>query len=199
MGVERRGKKWVARLSGKAGRRVVGVFGSEAAAIAGLRRAEAEVVAGVSPLVGPMGTVSGQAFAASIGVRYGTLRRWTHEGMPTLRIGGVVHIDPVAAGVWIDANRRDSIAAHRSSVVYIMQRDSDGAFKIGWSSDIARRLTELRVKGRCEVALVAAFPGGKTDENRLHARFESDRISGEWYRSSEGIRSFIHMLVRSAA
>ena len=198
MGVERRGTKWVARLSRKDSRRLVGTYGSEAAAKSGLARAEAEIVAGTSPLVGPPGTVSGQAFAASIGVRYGTVRRWTHEGMPTIRVGGIVHVDPVAAGVWVEANRKDTIAIRRSSVIYVIRRDRDGAVKIGWSADVGRRLTELRIKGRCEVALVVAFPGDKPDEIRLHERFAADRLDGEWFRASSAIEAFVES-VRGAA
>lgn len=198
MGVERRGEKWVARLVHGDSRYLVGVFGSDGAARIALDRAKADLAAGSSPLVGPAGTMSGQAFAASIGVRYGTVKRWTSEGMPVHRSNGLVHVDPDKANAWIDANRKDTIALLRASTIYVARRSSDGAFKIGWSSDVARRIQELRKLTRSEVALVVAFPGDKPDELRLHERFAADRIDGEWFRASAALAAFVDG-VRGAA
>lgn len=147
--------------------------------------------------VNAAGEMNGRAFAASIGVAHGTVKRWLHEGMPSRRERHRTWIEPAAAQTWIEA-RRKSIAFHRKAVVYLAQRE-DGAVKIGWSSDVVRRLRELRRDARMPVSLLACFPGDKPAELLLHERFAADRLDGEWYRPSDVLSSFIATLGRSAA
>lgn len=149
------------------------------------------------------GEMNGRRFAEHIRVSHSTVKRWLVDGMPATRsLDGdqQVWIDPEAAKEWIAVrfNGRKTIAFDRRAVVYFMQRE-DGSIKIGFSSDVIRRLHEIRRDNRSAVELLACFPGLKPDEVRLHARFAKHCIGDEWYSPADEILAFIASLGRSAA
>jgi hypothetical protein len=132
--------------------------------------------------------VNGKEFAAHIGVPHGTVKRWLHEGLPAVRRGGraercrlTLTIDVEAALAWISERYPKTLSFNRRSVVYVARRSTDGAVKIGFTSDIERRVRELRKENRTAVDLIALLPGAKPDELRLHARFAEKRLDGEWF------------------
>jgi hypothetical protein len=127
--------------------------------------------------------VNGKEFAEAIGVAHGTVKRWLHEGMPAtrIRLGREVSIDEAAARAWVTEHHANSVSFNRAAVVYVARRERDGALKIGWTSDVMRRVHELRRRERCAVELVAAVPGAKPDELRMHETFRACRIDGEWF------------------
>lgn len=143
--------------------------------------------------------MNGKEFAEHIGVAHGTVKRWLHEGLPVAkRFGRQIKIDPTVAKAWVEERFGKTIAFDRRSVVYFAAR-YDGAVKIGWTSDVMRRVFELRKDSRAPVELLACFPGTKPDELALHARFAAHRLDGEWYRRSPEIDAFIMRIGRSAA
>lgn len=137
----------------------------------------------------PREWVTLRKYAGSKRIRYGTLKRWASEGMPVLRArfygegAPIVRVLPILADAWIRKHHQCSIAPNRKSVVYFARRIVDGAIKIGFTSDVARRLRELR-KESSRHELISARPGDKPDELALHARFASDCLGGEWFRPS---------------
>lgn len=146
------------------------------------------------------GEMDGKRFAEFIDVAYGTVKRWLHEGMPATRRCKKVWIDPTAAKAWID-NRfagKKTIAFDRTGYVYFAKSES-GLIKIGWGSDIMRRVQELRKARREAVHLVACFPGEKPDELRLHEQFASLRTDGEWFQDDGSIEAFIGSILSRAA
>lgn len=141
------------------------------------------------------GEMDGKRYAEHIGVAHGTVKRWLSEGMPARRHHKYVWITPAEADAWI-AERfkgRRSIAFQRKGVVYFIERE-DGAIKIGWSSDVMRRLQEIRKEYLSACQLIACYPGNKTDELRLHATFSDCRIAEEWFRPEEHLQAFIAAL-----
>lgn len=140
-------------------------------------------------------------FAESIGAKNGTVKRWVHEGMPVRRSGHVVRVDPAEAQAWIAARPRlYSVTFNRRSVVYFARRD-DGAIKIGFTSDVQRRLREIRKEERLTSTpvLLATFDGDKRLELMLHERYARHRIDGEWFHPSEELEALIDCLARGAA
>lgn len=135
--------------------------------------------------------MNGREYADHLGVSHSTVKRWLGEGLPAERIGRRLEIDPTAADGWVAARRPSSIAIDRRSMIYIAARASDGAIKIGFTSDIERRLPELRKEARDVVKLLAAFPGTSSDEARLHDRFSQHRLDGEWFRPCVRISRFV--------
>jgi hypothetical protein len=168
--------RWTARIICEGVSHYVGVFRSQLNALATCQAEIVKAERGTSTLVVP-GTVPARAFAEAIGVRLGTVKRWIHEGMPVR--GTRVHVKDATA--WVREHHGDSVAFNRRAVVYVAQRDGDGAVKIGWTSDLARRLHELRRDTQVDVLVLAALPGDKPVEQRLHERFAPKRLDGEWF------------------
>ncbi len=138
------------------------------------------------------GRVDGRRLAERLGVPHGTVKRWcTEPGFPVERYSKRIMIDVEAARAWVAERYPNTIAMHRESFVYFVRRHSDGAIKIGFSSDIERRLRELRKDTRSTVTLMLLVPGAKPEELATHARFAADLIGDEWFRPSDAILAFI--------
>jgi predicted GIY-YIG superfamily endonuclease len=133
-------------------------------------------------------------FAKSINVRPGTVKRWIHEGMPVRRLGSrAVVVDAEAAQAWVAEHRARSVAHGRDAVVYIAQAAS-GLVKIGFTSDLHRRLTELRADAGCAVEYLITAPGNKRLEMLLHSQFADARERGEWFRCEGNLAHIIEAL-----
>jgi T5orf172 domain len=150
------------------------------------------------------GEMNAKRFAEHIGVAHGTVKRWLHEGMPASRArDGASHgtwIDPIAAQAWLDERfkGRKTIAFSRRGFIYFIERE-DGAIKIGWSSDVMRRVAEIRKVFATSAQLLACYPGDKPDELRLHDTFKASLIGDEWFRPDEDLLAFIDALKERAA
>lgn len=180
MSVEQKGSKFVARVYWCDERITIGVYGSREAAQTAHDAALLDFQRGVSKHW-ISGTASYPRFAAIVGVRVGTVKRWVHEGMPVDKSSMLPRVIVDEAKAWVEKHRGKSVAINRSAYVYVAERD-DGAVKIGWTSDIRRRLRELE-KDSCgkSVSLVTIVRGDKPLELRLHDVFAANRIDGEWY------------------
>lgn len=180
----------------------VGTYASEEEARQASDAEYARIKDGTSILLRASGEVlDKRAYSARIGVPPGTMGRWMSEGMPTLTIGAhAVRVDVAVADAWVAEHHPKSVAFSRESTVYFFRRDSDGAIKIGFTSDVIRRAPELRKKGYA-VVLLAAVPGDKPLELRIQAKFSAERIDpeDEWFRASDRLVAFIEGLGRSAA
>jgi hypothetical protein len=198
VGAEKHGQKWVARLRIGGARVFLGAFGTKEAADEVLAQHKRMLADGTSPYAIP-GATTIAVFAETNGLRLGTVKRWIREGMPRHLVRGVALIPIKEAKAWIAKTHPDSICFDRQSVVYFVQRDSDGAIKIGWSSDVVRRLAELRKVSRCELRLLACFPGDKPDELRMHELFAELLIGDEWFRADAAILQFLRGMCETAA
>ncbi len=75
------------------------------------------------------------------------------------------------------------------ALVYFVRR-LDGCIKVGWTTNLTRRLYALRtVHGW--VDLLGTMPGGVVLERELHERFAADRRDGEWFAPSELLMRYI--------
>lgn len=81
--------------------------------------------------------------------------------------------------------------AHGGPFVYIAERDD--RIKIGFSVAPGQRSHQLQAN------LLCYFPGTLADERAMHARFDADRIAGEWFRPSAALRAFIAEMQERAA
>jgi hypothetical protein len=139
-----------------------------------------------------LGEYTPKKLADEWGVAHGTFKRWLHEGMPARRIGNnEVWVMPEPAMAWLEKKQGRTIAFNRRSVVYFAERMNDNAIKIGFTSDVMRRVHELRKKQREAVELIACFPGSKPDELHLHRRFARSLIGEEWFKATPALREFI--------
>jgi hypothetical protein len=77
----------------------------------------------------------------------------------------------------------------RGCTLYLIQADGTDLVKIGCAKDVAARLAALQTGCPLKLRLVATRRGSLRDERRLHQRFVAARVSGEWFRFSDEIRS----------
>ena len=77
--------------------------------------------------------------------------------------------------------------------VYFIQ-DASGCIKIGWSSDVTRRITNLQEGCSSKLELLATLSGGASLEAHLHDTFENDRVTGEWFSPSADLLKYIEMV-----
>lgn len=67
----------------------------------------------------------------------------------------------------------------------------DGPVKLGTAVDPVARLRVLRTAHHMRLHLRAAWPGGRVDEQALHARFDADRLHGEWFGCTPELIAFV--------
>jgi hypothetical protein len=83
--------------------------------------------------------------------------------------------------------------AHRDgSSVYFAE--AGRRVKIGWSTRVATRLAQLQTGSADPIRLLGTEPGGRALERRLHERFASARISGEWFEPTPELLAYVGAL-----
>lgn len=68
---------------------------------------------------------------------------------------------------------------------------SGGAIKIGYTTDLDRRMSNLWYSVPGGVTVLASLMGTPDAEQWLHLKFASLKISGEWFRPDPSLMSFI--------
>lgn len=66
-------------------------------------------------------------------------------------------------------------------VVYFIRAEGSDAIKIGFTTDLKRRIRNLECASGRKVTLLHAMPGTYDDERSLHRRFKAARLDGEWF------------------
>jgi hypothetical protein len=79
----------------------------------------------------------------------------------------------------------------RQGVVYFIQAGEDGPIKIGWSSDVEKRIAQLQTANAHKLILLGTIPGSLQDESAIHAMFDHLRLEAEWFRDSPEIRLYV--------
>lgn len=59
--------------------------------------------------------------------------------------------------------------------------------KIGWSRNVALRLSQLQTASADELVLLGCMPGTQETERRIHEAFSALRVRGEWFRAEAGL------------
>jgi hypothetical protein len=73
-----------------------------------------------------------------------------------------------------------SQAAEKPGMIYFVRTRK--AIKIGYATDLRKRLTQLQVGNSNPLKVMLTVPGTKGDEAQLHHLFREHRIRGEWFR-----------------
>lgn len=76
------------------------------------------------------------------------------------------------------------------STLYFIRRQADDAIKIGITTDLRRRVTDLRrIHGNLEV--LGVVEGAETREKLAHLLFADSRLDGEFFESSSELQEFM--------
>jgi len=147
-------------------------------------------------------------FSSEIGAKYGTVKRWVHEGMPVIRNGhekkskgghARVRVDAAVAKAWIDERRREQRMGpkhdpNRKSVIYFAYDAERDLIKIGFSSDPEARMKDFRKRREGmhhNVKLVGTMPGDMLVEMRIQGMFSHLRVESEWFKAEPELWAFI--------
>lgn len=68
--------------------------------------------------------------------------------------------------------------------IYVVQAETSGFVKIGYSSDIRKRVSQLQTANHDKLRLLLVIDGDLRDEERLQDRMKAHRERGEWFRPS---------------
>src|SRR5690606_12276565 len=124
-------------------------------------------------------------------------RRARHGGLP--RLGGdvprgsgrAVAGDPGAhAGAGARLGERDGGVKHDPIIYYVGAREVRRV-KIGTTTNLRARMSQLRAQSIDRLELLASEPGGYADERLRHELFAHVRRHGEWFEWTEEIDDWI--------
>jgi hypothetical protein len=68
--------------------------------------------------------------------------------------------------------------------VYMIRAGENGPVKIGVTDDVGKRLRNMQTGNSERLSVLRVFEGSADEERRLHARFLSLRLRGEWFHFS---------------
>ena len=81
--------------------------------------------------------------------------------------------------------------------VYVIQwKERSHEVKIGFSLNLKQRFTDFLTYSSDTLVILKAFHASPEDEADLHARFESKRINGEWFKLDMGLKDFFKVHCR---
>lgn len=76
--------------------------------------------------------------------------------------------------------------------IYFVQDGQHPLVKIGYASDVRRRIASLQTANPNRLNVAGVMVGFSMEgERQLHGHFEKDRIRGEWFRFSADLREYI--------
>lgn len=101
--------------------------------------------------------------------------------------------DASTHGFVIDEARMRAVTAGVSDRYVYFIRNQAGLIKVGFSSDVPRRFRTLITSAGQMMEFLGAFPGGPEVESEIHFEFASDRVIGEWFRSSDDLLEYLQL------
>lgn len=75
--------------------------------------------------------------------------------------------------------------------IYFVQYDVGGPIKIGSAVDVQKRLEQLQSGAAAPLFLLAAIPGGMTEEKALHRKLAKHRLRGEWFQPTDDVLDLV--------
>lgn len=79
----------------------------------------------------------------------------------------------------------------RAGWVYFLHDPSTQRIKIGFSSNVEKRVRGLQTGSSSTLAILGKMKGTAEDERSLHQRFGAHRVSGEWFHAAPELTAFV--------
>lgn len=77
-------------------------------------------------------------------------------------------------------------------IYFVLAGEAGRPIKIGSSQNLAARLSDLQTAIPDQLQVLLTYDATENEEERLHIKFSDYWISGEWFKSSPVLLSFIH-------
>jgi hypothetical protein len=103
---------------------------------------------------------------------------------------GVAQCAEMAARLKADGHPSFSRPA-KTPIVYFIRAGANGPIKIGFTSNLQRRLEFLQSGNHHRLKCLHTIAGTARLEREMHRRFEQLRITGEWFRYEGELRAFL--------
>lgn len=84
--------------------------------------------------------------------------------------------------------------AEARRVIYVLKAEGLDRYKIGYSSDVERRLIGMQSLSPVDLECLGVLEGGVPDERILHDQFDAFRVKGEWFRGSPEMDALVATL-----
>lgn len=81
-------------------------------------------------------------------------------------------------------------------VVYFIADAKSKMVKIGYTTNIANRLSQLQVSHHSKLEVLATIPGDENLESQLHRQFKKQRAEGEWFRVDTELAGYINEIIQ---
>lgn len=94
----------------------------------------------------------------------------------------------------IRAARLDREQREPTDLYFIETQCAEKFIKIGIASNVRNRMGKMQMDCPYALKLLKLVPGAAAMEKELHARFSTDRVSGEWFRPSKELLALIDEL-----
>jgi hypothetical protein len=85
----------------------------------------------------------------------------------------------------------DDPITHRGIVYFIGSGD---AIKIGYSTDLQKRIADLKTGAAADIELLDYARAGRDVERELHSILASERIRGEWFKASDKTEDIMDLI-----
>lgn len=86
-----------------------------------------------------------------------------------------------------DQVRAESARRLSDGTIYFIGPAKPRTVKIGFATDINRRLPNLQIGSAAKLSVLAMFPGSRRIERYLHWAFADAAMTGEWFRRTDEI------------
>jgi hypothetical protein len=75
-------------------------------------------------------------------------------------------------------------------VIYFVQSGNDGPIKIGYTSDVARRINKMQCDTPHKLHVLGVLDAEQNTEKELHSRFAPFRYRAEWYNPEQELLDY---------
>lgn len=77
-------------------------------------------------------------------------------------------------------------------IVYFIE--GDGVIKIGFSTDVGKRLADLRTGTAAKIELIEYARASREVERAIHQILASERVRGEWFKASDKTIDLMYLI-----
>lgn len=123
------------------------------------------------------------------------INNWRDRGLPTVQVGRTLFLESAQVVEHFPPSRAAAFVPTRVNQCGVYFLRSQGFVKIGYATDLVRRMEALQIANPIDLELVLflqtrTLSDAVTLERALHRRFAQHRHRGEWFRDCPEIGAF---------